>query len=277
MNSTEYIDRFINEAMAGKAENTARAYRYSLMKFADYLDGSGTDLSEYGRVDVQQYIASMQSAKRSASGVNREIAAIKAYSRYAGKSDAVEALRMTKPPKATLKAPEWLPRNKVNELLRMTDRKRNKRDYAIVCLLLYAGLRVSELAALDRTDIEISERKGSLYVRKSKNGSERMIPLNSEARKAITDYLAQRNDNNEALFLSSLNKRLSVRSIQAMLNEYEVNPHQLRHTFVKSLVDKNVPTATIQALSGHSSADMVAWYSQPSQDDLANAVESIFD
>ncbi len=277
MNNTELIERFISEAMAGKADNTIKAYRYSLAKFAEYLEGSGTDLNGYGRIDVQQYIASMQSAKRSASGVNREIAAIKAYSRYAGKSDAVEALRMTKPPKATQQAPEWLPRNKVNEVLRITDRKRNKRDHAIVSVLLYAGLRVSELAALDRDDVVLGERKGSVHVRNSKNGSERIVPLNSEARKAINDYLTQRNDNNEALFLSSLSKRLSVRSIQAMLNEYEINPHQLRHTFVKTLVDNNVPTATIQALSGHSSADMIAWYSQPSAEDLASAVENLFD
>ncbi len=277
MNNMERIERFISEAMAGKADNTVKAYRYSLAKFAEFLEGSGTDLNGYGRTDVQQYIASMQSAKRSASGVNREIAAVKAYSRYAGKSDAVEALRMTKPPKATQKAPEWLSRNKVNEVLRITDRKRNKRDHAIVCLLLYAGLRVSELAALDRDDVELGERKGSVYVRSSKNGSARVVPLNSEVRKAINDYLEQRNDKIEALFLSSLNKRLSVRSIQSMLNEFKIKPHNFRHTFIKSLVDKNVPTATIQALSGHSSADMISWYSQPSDEDLANAVENLFD
>lgn len=275
MNTTEYIDRFINEAMRGKADNTVMAYRYSLEKFAEWLEGSGTDLGGYGRVDVQQYIANMQAAKRSASGVNREIAAIKAYSRYAGKADAIEALRMTKPPKATSKAPEWLPRNKVNEVLRLTDRKKNRRDYAIVCTLLYTGLRVSELVALDKADISIGERSGQLIVRTSKNGSERIIPLNSEARKAITDYLAQRTDDNEALFLSSLGKRLSVRSVQAMLNKYEIKPHQLRHTFVKRLVDKGESIATIKALSGHSSADMIAWYSAPSMDDLMSAVESL--
>jgi len=275
MNNAELIEQFIVEAMRGKADNTVKAYRYSLEKFAEWLDGSGTDLSEYGRVDVQQYIANMQASKRSASGVNREIAAVKAFSRYVGKSDAIEALRMTKPPKATQKAPEWLDRNKVNEVLRITDRKKNRRDYAIVCVLRYTGVRVSELVALDKADISIGERSGQLIVRKSKNGSERTIPLNSEARKAISDYLAQRTDDNEALFLSSLGKRLSVRSVQAMLNEYEIKPHQLRHTFVKRLVDKGESIATIKALSGHSSADMIAWYSAPSMDDLMSAVESL--
>lgn len=275
MNNAELIEQFIVEAMQGKADNTVKAYRYSLEKFAEWLDGSGTNLSEYGRVDVQQFIANMQASKRSASGVNREIAAVKAFSRYAGKSDAIEALRMTKPPKATQKAPEWLDRNKVNEVLRTTDRKKNRRDYAIVCTLLYTGVRVSELVALDKADISIGERTGQLIVRKSKNGSERLIPLNSEARKAITDYLAQRVDDHEALFLSSLSKRLSVRSVQAMLNEFEIKPHNFRHTFIKRLVDDGKSIATIKALSGHSSAEMIAWYSAPSIDDLSNAVESL--
>ncbi len=273
MNNVERIERFIDEALAGKADNTIKAYRYSLTKFAEYLDGSGTDLEGYGRVDVQQYIASMQLAKRSASGVNREIAAVKAYSKYAGKAETVEALRMTKPQKATNKAPEWLPVTKVNEVLRLTDRKKNKRDHAIVCILLYAGLRVSELVALDKADITMSERKGDVIVRKSKNGQERIVPLNSDTRKALADYLAQRTDEHEALFLSSLGKRLSVRSVQSMLNEYEINPHQLRHTFVKRLVDKGHSFALIQSLSGHSSADMIAWYSQPSDDERRAAIE----
>lgn len=273
MDNAGRIEQFIAQAMQGKAANTVKSYRYSLEQFAAYLDGSDADLSTYGRIDVQQYIATMQAAKRAASGVNRHIAAIKAYSRYAGKHAAVESLRMTKPPKATQLAPEWLERNVVNDLLRRTDRKPNKRDHALVSVLLYAGLRVSELVALDIADVTLNERGGQVAVRSSKNGSARVIPLHSEARKAVSDYLAQRADDHEALFLSSLGKRLSVRSVQAMLNVYGINPHQLRHTFVKRLVDKGVPTATIQAMSGHSSADMIAWYSAPSMDDLTNAIE----
>ncbi|MBD8028605.1 tyrosine-type recombinase/integrase [Ureibacillus sp. Re31] len=270
----ERIERFIAEAMVGKSDNTIKAYRHSLIKFAEYLDGSGTNINEYGRIDVQQYIASMQSAKRSASGINREIAAIKAYSKYADKAIAVESLRMTKPKKVTAEAPEWLNRNEALALLRATDRKRNRRDHAIVSTLLRAGLRVSELVALDRDDVVLNERSGHVTVI-GKGNKERTVPLNAEARKAINDYLKQRVDNEPALFLSSLGKRISVRTVQAMLSNYGVHPHQLRHTYVKQLVDSGTPTATIMSLTGHTNADMVAWYSAPSSEDKQTAVDNL--
>lgn len=260
MNNTELIEKFIVEAMRGKAENTVKAYRYSLEKFSKWLRGRGTNLNEYGRLDVQQYIVNMQAPRHSASRVNREIAAVKAFSRYVGKVDAIEALHITKPLKYT-QAPEWLDRNKVNEVLRNTDLKKNRRDYAIVMVLLKAGLRVSELVALDKEDIIMKERIGWVFVRNSKNKYERKIPINADTIKSITDYLAQRTDDHKALFLSSLSKRLSVRSVQAILNEYEIKPLNLRHSFVKRLIDDGKSISTIKELSGLLSTESIAWYS----------------
>ncbi|KYD08031.1 tyrosine-type recombinase/integrase [Caldibacillus debilis] len=278
MNNDAIIDQFVAEALAGKSPNTAKAYRHSLAKFAEYLDASGADLTTFARSDVQFYINRLQTVeKRKASGVNRELAAIKAFCRWIGNDAAVANIRVIKAAKPTEKAPEWLDRATRNRLIRETDRKRNRRDYAIVMTLLGCGLRVSELVALDRDDVQISERKGTLHVRNGKGGKERFLPIPAETRHALTEYLAQRNDKNPALFLSNHGKRISVRTVQAMLQKYGVHSHQLRHTFVKSLVDKGVPTATIMSLTGHSSADMVAWYSQPSDEDRAQAVERIFD
>lgn len=277
MKPTEYIEQFTAEAMAGKSPNTIKAYRASLNAFSEWLAGYDADLATYGRIDVQDYVSYLQTVKRrQPSGINREMAAIKAYSRYANKAEAVEHLRMTKAVKATETAPEWLPKNKYKEILRKTDRKANKRDHAIVSLLLYAGIRVSELCNANREDYTGSERKGSIRVI-GKGNKERIIPLCHEARHALDDYMAQRSDNEQALFTSSLGKRISVRTVQAMLKEYEVHPHQLRHTFVKNLVDAGVPLATIQSMSGHSSAEMIAWYSKPSEEDKRNAIDKAFD
>lgn len=276
MKSAQYIDQFINEAMPGKSENTVKSYKQSLLKFAEWLDDSGTDLEGYARTDVQQYIAYMQSSKKAASSINREIAAIKAYSRYTGNESAITNLRVVKAAKPTDKAPEWLERTKVNAILRETDRKANKRDHAIVQTLLNCGLRVSELVSLDIADYETSERKGLIRVI-GKGLKERHVPVSSECRHAINAYLAQRNDNNEALFLSNYGKRISVRSVQHMLEQYGVHPHQLRHTFVKRLVDSGEPIPNIQALTGHSSADMIAWYAKPSNENLINTIEKVFE
>lgn len=272
------IEQFVTEGLAGKAPNTVKSYRHSLEQFAKYLDGSGADLTTFARSDVQFYIQRLETIeKRSASGVNRELAAIRSFCRWAGNDAAVTDIRVTKPVKATDKAPEWLDKVTRNRIIRETDRKRNRRDHAIVMTLLGCGLRVSELVGLDRDDIDISDRKGMLHVRQGKGNKERYVPIPADTRRAITQYLDQRTDSMPALFLSAYGKRVSVRAVQAMLKEYDMHPHQLRHTYVKALVDKGTPMATVMSLTGHSSADMVVWYSMPSDDEKAQAVENIFD
>lgn len=278
METNAVINQFIAEGLAGKAPNTIKSYRLSLEQFAEYLDGSGADLTTFARSDVQFYIQRLETVeKRSASGVNRELAAIRSYCRWSGNDAAVSDIRVTKPAKLTSKAPEWIDKSTRNRIIRETDRKRNKRDHAIIMTLLGCGLRVSELVALDRDDIDVSERKGMLHVRHAKGNKERYVPIPADTRRAITQYLDQRADAIPALFLSSLGKRVSVRAVQAMLSEYNVHPHQLRHSYVKALVDKGVDMATVMSLTGHSSADMVAWYSTPSEEEKAQVVANIFD
>jgi integrase/recombinase XerD len=76
-----------------------------------------------------------------------------------------------------------------SKLIRDIDRTGNKRGFAILMTLLMTGIRVSELAALDRSDVDISDRKGLLVVRSEKGNKERILPLNVEARRAIVKYI----------------------------------------------------------------------------------------
>lgn len=271
------IEQFVEGGLRGKSENTVKSYRQALRQFAENLADNGTDLKGYGRTDVQLYVNYLQDVqRRAASGVNAVLAAIRAYSRYAGKPEAVEDIRAIKATKLMDKAPQWLDRNTRNSIMRETDRKKNKRDHAIVMTLLGCGLRVSELVALNRADITMSERSGSLHVRVGKGNKERHVNIPADTRRALSTYFAQRVDNEPAAFLSSLGKRVSVRAVQVMLEQYNVNPHQLRHTFIKSLVDAGQPLSTIMSLSGHESAEMIAWYSTPTNDEKQSAVDSVF-
>lgn len=272
------ITRFIEEGMRGKADNTIKAYRQSLGRFKRYLNDAGTDLHGYARKDVQAYVKRLETVeKRKPSGVNREYAAIRAFSKWAGKSDAIEDIRIIRQARKNTQAPKWIERNRRNEIIRLTDRKANKRDHAIVMTLLGSGLRVGELVALDKSDVTISERLGEIHVRDGKGGIERTVPIGAETRRAIRVYLEQRgNDGIEALFTSQLSRRVSRRSVQTMLRHYGVTPHQLRHTYVKQLVDRGESNALIMSLSGHSSAEMIAWYSTPSEDDKRRAVDNLY-
>ena len=268
------LDQFISEGLKGKSEATAKSYRQQLKKFEEYLQGVEADLNNFARVDVQQYVDYLTGQGKEPATINLAINAIKKYARHTGREEAVKDLYLPKENKNHTQAPQSLSKLQRQRLLREVDRKENKRNKAIIQLLLRTGLRVSELVALDRQDVEISQRKGSVTVRNGKGYKYRTVPLDKEARRYLQDYLDERRDGQDPLFLSNRDRRISVRTVQEVLSRYEIGPHQLRHTFIKNLVDAGTSYATIQNLTGHESIEMIARYSQPDQEDLESAIEN---
>lgn len=270
------LERFLSEGLRGKSETTIKTYGHAIHQFEKWLDGAGTDLDNYARSDVQQYIDYLASKKKSASTINKLWNAIKSYSKWAGKRETIEDISVVKVADIKKQAPKAMDKLERNRLIRDIDRTGNKRDFAILMTLLMTGIRVSELVALDRSDIDVSDRKGSLIVRSGKGKKERKLPLNVEARRAIEKYLDERTDSNQALFISNRQERISIRSVQHLMEKNGHNAHQTRHSFITGLVRAGEDISVIQSLSGHSSADMILRYSMPSEEDKQKAVEHIY-
>src|SRR3954468_2658132 len=100
------------------------------------------------------------------------------------------------------RAPRSLPKKDVDRLIREVEQSGNKRDLALLQVLRHTGIRVGELVALRLGDVTLSERKGQLVVRSGKGSKYRVVPLNADARKALSDYLAVRpKSTSDRLFL----------------------------------------------------------------------------
>jgi len=132
------------------------------------------------------------------------------------------------------------------------------RDRAILELLFSTGLRVSELVALNR-DIDLN--KDELTIR-GKGGKVRLVFLSAQAKKAIKDYLAKREDLAEPLFIQLKRKeatRLTTRSIERIVKFYasaagiskKVTVHTLRHCFATDLLQNGADIRSVQMLLGH--------------------------
>jgi len=135
-------------------------------------------------------------------------------------------------------------------------------------------------------DIELSERKGAVIVRQGKGGKRRRVPLNSEARKALTAYLKLRArevrpewPGAERLFWGQRGP-IGPRAIQRVVacagqqaGLPHLTPHVLRHTFGKALVDQGVSLDRVATLMGHSNLNVTRRYTTPSERDLEQAVE----
>jgi site-specific recombinase XerD len=180
--------------------------------------------------------------------------------------------------------PSALDRLDMNRLMRAVYKEEIVRDIAIMELLLNTGLRVGEVEELRVDDIEITDRKGNLIVRQGKGGKFRVVPLNKDVRRALTDYNNERSQiDTTALFVSKRKQRLTANAIWRLVKKYgelagllEVHPHSLRHTFGTRLVrEHNIDLVTAAQLMGHSSVQTTAIYTRATQVDLDNAVERL--
>ncbi len=160
------------------------------------------------------------------------------------------------------------------------------RDGAFTIFLLNTGLRLQEALDLRRGDIQLSERKGRVMVRKGKGSKQRSVPLNSDARKAIQDWLSVRpqvdNDyvwvaveSEEEGALSSRTMQRAIYRLGQQAGLENLTPHMLRHSFAKNLVDSGVGLEKVAALLGHSNLNTTRVYITPSQQDLERAVEQV--
>ena len=266
------LDIYLVEGLRGKSKQTIKTYTFCLSQFKTWLDGSGTSLEDYSRTDVQLYVNYLVSKRFAATTINKHWSSIKHYSRWAKKEETIEDISVISPPNMLNEAPKSLNRNEIHKIIREIDRSGNVRNFAIVQLLINTGIRLNELVHLDREDIQITERKGSITIRYGKGNKERKIPLSPETRRAILKYLETREDQHEALFLSNRYKRISERTVQHIFQRYDINVHAFRHTFITKLVRNGEDFSIVQALSGHANADMVMRYAAPNEENKNEAV-----
>src|SRR5262249_20599073 len=142
-------------------------------------------------------------------------------------------------------------------------------------LLYGAGLRVSELCALDVGDID----GDFVHVRRGKGGKARLVPIGSAARRALDAYLVVRRPgpgrDEDALFTNARGGRLTARSVQRNLKAHAgaagvgaATPHTLRHSFATHLLDGGADLRAIQELLGHASLASTQVYTKVSLDHL---------
>ncbi len=162
---------------------------------------------------------------------------------------------------------------KLDQLAKLLDSPDTKtiiglRDKAILESLFSTGLRVSELAALNREQIRIKKDSNELELAVSgKGGKVRSVYFSERALKALWAYLEARNDLDEALFInyspgairSTNPRRLTVKSIENTVRKYVLiaglpimaTPHTLRHSFATDLLNQGVDIRTVQEFLGH--------------------------
>lgn len=160
------------------------------------------------------------------------------------------------------------------ELELMRDNCRSVRDLAMIDLFASSGMRVGELVALNREDINFSERECVVL---GKGDKERMVYFDARTKLHLQDYLAERSDTNPALFvtLRSPHERLQIGGVESRLRNLgqqlhlqKVHPHKFRRTLATSAIDKGMPIEQVQQLLGHQKIDTTMHYAMVKQQNV---------
>lgn len=187
-------------------------------------------------------------------------------------------------PKKKKSLPKYLTLEQSIELLNAVDGKYKERDYAILTLFLNCGLRVSEMAALNYTDIRSDNTMRII----GKGNKERIVYLNSACLDAINDYMKVRPvddvKDKKALFISRNRNRLSVKMIQAMVYKYLAkigleaqgySCHKLRHTAATLMYQHGgVDVRILKEVLGHENLGTTEIYTHLSSEQMKNAADS---
>lgn len=267
------------------ASATARGYRYDVRHFLGWYGARHDGPFAVGMLRQQILVAYrryMIAADQRPATINRRLEALRRLGRWACGTGDLDADAMGHvPPMRTIRdrRPDSVADHEVQALLRVAGTSSHglaARNYAMVQLILQAGLRVGELAALRLSDITMNARSGSIRVHQGTGLKAREVPLNTIGRRALARYLADRpaDGQHTALFLSGRDTAAPVRTIQtvianlarrARLKRIPVTATTLRHTFaINYLRDNPGQLAELADLLGHESLDMVTIYERAS-------------
>ena len=221
----------------------------------------------------------------SATSRARKLSAIKSFYKYL----TVRTKQLEENPVADLEypklrksLPKYLTLEQSAALLKSVSGPNEKRDYAILMLFLNCGIRRSELVGLNLTDV-YEDRIRVV----GKGNKERFVYFGTSCRKAIDNYLEERNkkvlSDNRALFGSRDSNRISVSAVhrlvkkallQAGLDSTQFSAHKLRHTAATMMLSAGVDVKTVQEVLGHENLNTTQIYTHIENTELKIAAEA---
>ncbi|HEV8132358.1 MAG TPA: tyrosine recombinase XerC [Acidobacteriota bacterium] len=275
------------ESERGYSPQTLRAYRNDLEQLHDFLGAQWKvreiDPRKVDHIAIRDFLGSLHSRDLKKSTLGRKIAALRSFFKFLHQERYIESnpAKSVSTPRADRRIPRVLQPEEAAQLVTTPegDSPLAARNRAILELLYATGMRVSELTALDRDGIRLSER----FVRVlGKGRKERVIPFGTKAELAIRNYLQVRSQIApgrlcpEALFVNKNGTRLTSRSVGRLLDKYvrqtalklKISPHTLRHSVATHLLNAGADLRAIQELLGHASLSTTQKYTHVSIEQL---------
>jgi len=163
------------------------------------------------------------------------------------------------------------------DIEKLRDHCKCKRDLAMIDLLYSTGIRVGELVNLNISDVDFEARECVVF---GKGGKERRVYFDAKSKLHLQKYIESRTDENEALFVSldAPHNRLKISGVEIRIrmlgrsvNLSKIHPHKFRRTMATRAIDKGMPIEQVQKILGHSQIDTTMQYAMVNQSNVKSS------
>ncbi len=294
-----------HETILGHSKKTVDEYYLDLRRFFRYLKRArgrvaldvpfdeisiaDVDIDLIGSVSVTDVYEFVNFLSRDcgvgAAGRARKIATLRSFYKYlTAKTHLLpeNPIQNLDSPRLKKSLPRYLSLEESVRLLDSVDEPNQARDYCILTIFLNCGLRISELAGLNKTDV-----RGDQLRVVGKGNKERMVYLNDACLAALADWLEVRDSSAGAdpyaLFLTRNRKRMTKdaihymvkkRFLKAGLDSTLYSSHKLRHTAATLMLENGVDVRTLQEVLGHEHLNTTQIYTHVNNDSLRSAAKA---
>lgn len=261
----------VRKRIEGRSEGTVAQYNLHLRRMLQYINKTVDEITE---ADLFMYISMYRNQRKVSGSYLNNIRLVfssffgwlhnKGYisKNPAAGLDPIKTEKRIKKPLSDV------------ELERLKRKCGAERDLAIMEFLYSTGVRVSELTALDRKDIDFDGLRVIVY---GKGAKERETYLTAASCMHLKEYLDSRTDNNPALFvgLKAPHGRLTISGVESILRRLgkatgieKVHPHRLRRTMATNILNKGMPIEEVREILGHVKLDTTLIYCQINRENV---------
>lgn len=252
----------------GKSPGTVSVYCQNISQYFRWCEETfGEHPSQLYRANVLEYISYMRNIKGyNPKTVNHHLSSLRSYNDWlieSGqqtdtvilKNDFMKIQLQYASPSNVTKKDEEAFRQRLLE-------SGSKRDYAIVTLFAYSGIRRSECADLKLDQVDLTAREIRVI---GKGDKQRVVYINDKIVHAMREYLKERNSDSPYFFVSRQSEKLTPSRINQIFNKYsnDISPKTLRHFFCSHALESGFSIHEVSNLAGHSSIQVTMLYTNP--------------
>lgn len=282
---TRFQNYLINEE---KSQNTIKSYVQHVTGYLKWFeDSKGTTFNKLHRENIRDYISFLKTVKKgSPATINAKISCLIKFNEFLIDSGVQKEMVINK--KDFIKVQKLyaslatLELKDVEKFRQMILEAESKRNYAIITLLAYCGLRISEALDISMKDFNLVSRE--LIVSEGKGSKTRTVFISDKVKDVLLGYLKERNEKkieSDFLFVSNRGERLDRSVINKLFSKYskiigkEITPHDLRHFFCSHAIESGMSVHEVANQAGHSNIHTTLLYTNPNKEKILNKMNKL--